>query len=230
MTSKSREGDAFMCSTLIPSRTGSVHARTPGAPSTCTRQFGHWPAQHRRPRRRWYLKLRENVRWPAAYSAEPIVSPSSASTGFPSKVKPRLCSRSTRSPGCGDRRLTWSPPRGIRPRVLRRSFGLRPLVTGSASRNLREQHVVRPCVALGEEPGSAAGAVEPPLPLHTGDVAPEVVVGAQLALTWTGRRAGLHLAAEAEVRDLAGAAVGTGEDVGHGRSGPRLLHGNTNRF
>jgi hypothetical protein len=38
----------------------------PGAPSTATRQFGHWPAQHSRPRRRWYLKLRENVRWPAA--------------------------------------------------------------------------------------------------------------------------------------------------------------------
>ena len=50
----------------MPSRTGSVQARTPGAPSTATRQFGHCPAQHSSPRRRWYLKLRENVRWPAA--------------------------------------------------------------------------------------------------------------------------------------------------------------------
>ena len=62
----------------MPSRTGSVHARTPGAPSTATMQLGQLPAQHIRPRRRWYLKLRENVRRPAANSAEPIVSPSSA--------------------------------------------------------------------------------------------------------------------------------------------------------
>ena len=41
MTSKRRDGLAFMCSTFIPSRTGSVQARTPGEPSTSTRQFGH---------------------------------------------------------------------------------------------------------------------------------------------------------------------------------------------
>ena len=57
------------------SRTGSVHARTPGAPSTETRQFGHWPLQHIRPRRRWYLNERENVRQPFAKRAEAIVSP-----------------------------------------------------------------------------------------------------------------------------------------------------------
>ena len=85
ITSKPSDGDAFMCSTFIPSRTGSVQARTPGAPSTCTRQLGHWPAQQRRPRGRWYLKLREKVRWPEANSAEPIVSPSRAATFFPSK-------------------------------------------------------------------------------------------------------------------------------------------------
>ena len=71
----------------MPSRTGSVQARTPGAPSTATRQFGHCPAQHSRPRRRWYLKLRENVRWPPAKSAEAMVSPASASTRLPSKLK-----------------------------------------------------------------------------------------------------------------------------------------------
>ena len=76
MTSKSSPGVAFRCSTSMPARAGSVHARTPGAPSTATRQFAHWPAQHSRPRRRWYLKLRENVRRPAAKSAEAIVSPS----------------------------------------------------------------------------------------------------------------------------------------------------------
>jgi hypothetical protein len=43
-----------------------VQARTPGAPSTATRQFGHWPAQHMSPRRRWYLNERENVRCPFA--------------------------------------------------------------------------------------------------------------------------------------------------------------------
>ncbi len=62
MTSKRRDGLAFMCSTFIPSRTGSVQARTPGQPSTSTRQFGHWPAQQNRPRGRWYLKLRERTR------------------------------------------------------------------------------------------------------------------------------------------------------------------------
>ena len=52
-----------------------MQARAPGAPSIATMQFGHCPAQHISPRRRWYLKLREKVRRPAAYSAEPIVSP-----------------------------------------------------------------------------------------------------------------------------------------------------------
>ena len=76
IASKSSDGVAFMCTTFMPSRTGSVQARTPGASSTCTRQFGHWPAQHISPRGRWYLKLREKVRLPAANRAEPIVSPS----------------------------------------------------------------------------------------------------------------------------------------------------------
>ena len=67
-----------MCLTSIPCRTDSVHARTPGQPSTSTRQFGHWPAQQSSPRGRWYLKLREIVRRPEAWSAEPIVSPSYA--------------------------------------------------------------------------------------------------------------------------------------------------------
>ena len=76
IASNSSDGDAFMCTTCMPSRTGSVQARTPGASPTWTRQLGHWPAQHISPRRRWYLKLRENVRRPAANRAEPIVSPS----------------------------------------------------------------------------------------------------------------------------------------------------------
>lgn len=62
MASNCSDGTALTCSTLIPSLTGSIHARAPGAPSTATMQFGHCPAQHSRPRRRWYLKLRENVR------------------------------------------------------------------------------------------------------------------------------------------------------------------------
>ena len=76
ITSNSSDGSAFMCSTRMPSRTGSVQARTPGAPSTETRQLGHCPAQHSSPRRRWYLNEREKVRWPPANSADPIVSPS----------------------------------------------------------------------------------------------------------------------------------------------------------
>ena len=93
-----------------------MHARAPGAPSTATMQFGHWPAQHISPRRRWYLKLRENVRCPAAYSADPIVSPSWASTRLPSNVKLTLVPRSMRSPGWLGSRLTLPPrPAGHRP-------------------------------------------------------------------------------------------------------------------
>ena len=60
----------------MPSRTGSPHARTPGRPSTATSEFVHCPRAHISPRGRWYLNERENVRRPAANSAEAIVSPS----------------------------------------------------------------------------------------------------------------------------------------------------------
>ena len=86
----------IMVDDCIPSRTGSVQARTPGASPTWTRQLGHWPAQHIRPRRRWYLKLRENVRRPAANSAEPIVSPLGAvllAVEAEAKLAPGRCAR-----------------------------------------------------------------------------------------------------------------------------------------
>ena len=86
-----------------------MQARAPGAPSTEQMQFGHWPATHIRPRRRWYLNDRLNVRWPAAYSAEPIVSPSNAVTGLPSNVKLISLERLIRSPGWGARRLMAAP-------------------------------------------------------------------------------------------------------------------------
>ena len=105
MTSNSSPGRAFMWRTCMPSVTGSVQARTPGRSPTCTRQFGHWPAQHIRPRRRWYLNERLKVRRPAAKSAEPIVSPSSASTRLPSKLNVIALPRVMRSPGCCGRRL-----------------------------------------------------------------------------------------------------------------------------
>ena len=52
-----------------------VPVRTFGTPSTVMRQLAQRPAAHKRPRRRWYLKLRESVRTPPAQSAAPIVSP-----------------------------------------------------------------------------------------------------------------------------------------------------------
>jgi hypothetical protein len=61
-----------------------VQTRTFGLPSTLIMQFGHCPEQQRRPRGRWYLNDREKTRRPAAKSADPIVSPSYASTGLPS--------------------------------------------------------------------------------------------------------------------------------------------------
>src|SRR6266545_4836545 len=108
------------------------------------------------------------------------------------------------------------PPRGILPRVLMRLFGLRPLVNASASRKLRQQHLVGARVALGEEPLAAAGTVEPPLALDPRDVVAEVVVGAQLARRRGRARSWVDLAPEAEVGHLARAAIGTGQDVGHG--------------
>ena len=55
-----------MWETCIPAAIGVVHARTAGSPSTWTRQLGHWPEQHRRPRLRWYLNEREKIRTPPA--------------------------------------------------------------------------------------------------------------------------------------------------------------------
>ncbi len=76
-----------------------MHARTFGTPSTSMRQFGQEPEQQSNPRGRWYLKLREKTRRPAAKRAEPIVSPSKASIVALSKknVSPRP--RSISSPG-----------------------------------------------------------------------------------------------------------------------------------
>jgi hypothetical protein len=62
-------------------------------------QFGHWPEQQRRPRGRWYLKLREKTRRPAAKRAEPIVSPGKALTGAPWNEKMISRERSIRSSG-----------------------------------------------------------------------------------------------------------------------------------
>ena len=41
MASNSSDGSALTCSTLSPSRTGSMQARAPGAPLTEQMQFGH---------------------------------------------------------------------------------------------------------------------------------------------------------------------------------------------
>ena len=120
-------------------------------------QFAQLPEQQSSPRGRWYLKLREKTRCPAAKSAEPIVSPSYARTGSPANVKTpiRASGRSAR-PGAG-RQAHQSP-------------------TSSVSEDL-----VRARVALGQEPDLAAEAVVPPLALDAGDVAAEVEVVGQLA-------------------------------------------------
>ena len=57
-------GQAFWRSTRIPSRTGSVHERTFGIPSTCIRQFGHAPVMQNSPRARWYLNERAVIATP----------------------------------------------------------------------------------------------------------------------------------------------------------------------
>src|ERR671915_201615 len=85
-------------------------------------------------------------------------------------------------------------------------------------RELREEHLVGAGVALGQEPGAATRAVEPPLTLHSRNVLAEVVVPVQLALRGRRPRARIDLPAKSEVGHLARAAVGTGEDVGHVRA------------
>ena len=74
-----------------------MHTRTLGIPSTVIWQFAQCPEQHCKPRGRWYLKLRENTRWPAAYSAEPIVSPEKPCIFLPWNVNESGCERSMRS-------------------------------------------------------------------------------------------------------------------------------------
>ena len=76
--SRFTDGHAFCRSTFMPSRTGSVQARTLGIPSICIKQLGHDPVMQSRPRGRWYLNEREVMSTPAAANAEPTVSPSKA--------------------------------------------------------------------------------------------------------------------------------------------------------
>ncbi len=83
--SRSTDGQAFCRWTVIPSRTGMVHARTFGIPSICIRQFGQDPVMHWIPRGRWYLNERLVMATPAAERADPTVSPSNAWTVRPSK-------------------------------------------------------------------------------------------------------------------------------------------------
>ena len=47
-------------------RPASCRRARPARRRPGTRQFGHWPATHSRPRGRWYLNERENTRTPAA--------------------------------------------------------------------------------------------------------------------------------------------------------------------
>ena len=96
--SRSAEGHAFWRSTRIPSRAGSVQARTLGIPSICIRQFGHEPVMHDSPRGRWYLNDRPVIVTPAAASADPTVSPSNAAIVVRSNRNPIGRSRRIASP------------------------------------------------------------------------------------------------------------------------------------
>ncbi len=116
-------GHAFCRFTRIPSRTGSVHDRTFGIPSTCMRQFGHAPVMQNRPRARWYLNDRPVIVTPAAASADPTVSPMKPPTRFPSNSNATGRSRRIDSPGRGGRR-SLTPARS-RARAARRHVGSR---------------------------------------------------------------------------------------------------------
>src|SRR5919198_3155215 len=112
----SSEPSTFWARTCAPSRTGSTQTRTFGTPSTCIMQFGQLPEQQSKPRGRWYLKLREKTRRPAAKSAEPMVSPAKLSTGVPSKKNVPCRARSRCSCGCGGSPIRRRACRGGSPR------------------------------------------------------------------------------------------------------------------
>src|SRR5918992_3540059 len=102
MRSRFNDPSTFCVRISAPCLIGSTHTRTFGTPSTVIRQFGQWPEQQRRPRGRWYLNEREKRRCPAAYIAEPSVSPAKPPTAYPSTVKiARPDERSISSPGLG---------------------------------------------------------------------------------------------------------------------------------
>src|SRR5688500_17279990 len=88
--SKASDGQAFCDRTAIPARAWVAQMRTLGVPSTVQRQLGQRPAQQKRPRGRWYLKLRERIWISAACSAPASVWPALARTGRPSNVNSTL--------------------------------------------------------------------------------------------------------------------------------------------
>ena len=217
-TSWSTLGHAFWRSTRIPSRTGSVHERTFGIPSTCIRQFGHAPVMQNRPRARWYLNERPVIETPAAASAEPIVSPSNAPTVRPSIANVIGRSRRIASPGRGgSRSVTRSKPRrwARRRREPPADVGLRawPL-----TRPERPPDLVRAGVALREEPLPAPVAMEPPLGLPTVDVLSEEQVAGQLAVGCARTGSSRAFASVGELERLPRPAVRTVDEEGHGRA------------
>ena len=104
------------------------------------------------------MNEREKTRLPAANAAEAIVSPSKPVTFQPAKVNETAL-----------RAVDPLAARGLEPHAGFLELGKHDL-----------EHLVRPRVALGEEPLAAARAVLPPLALHARDVVAEVHVVGQL--------------------------------------------------
>lgn len=59
----------------MPSVKGAMQVRTLGMPFTDSKQEEHFPIPQKNPRGWSYRRLRVNVVMPAAWRAEPIVSP-----------------------------------------------------------------------------------------------------------------------------------------------------------
>ena len=204
-------GHAFWRSTRIPSRTGSVHERTFGIPSTCIRQLGHPPVMQNRPRARWYLNERPVIETPAAASAEPIVSPSNASIVRPSNANETGRSRRMASPGRGgSRSVTRSRPR-------RRGSPPPDGSPVSLARPERPPDLVRPGVPFGQEPLPAPVAMQPPFGLPAVDVLAEEQVAGQVPVGCVGSGPARAFAAVGELERLPRPAVRTVDEEGHGR-------------
>ena len=101
IASKDSEGLAFMCLTRMPALTGSVQGADAGPAIDLDQAVGALAGAAEESAGAVVLEAAREHPAAEACSAEPIVSPSKASTVLPSKLNSIVLARSMRSPGLG---------------------------------------------------------------------------------------------------------------------------------